>query len=553
MLTVRVSLGLLLLAALPAHAAELQPESSIRSVTVFPVGATIVRTADVALPVGPSTIIIDDLPAGIEPDSLKVEGAGSSNFAIASVETRYVSAGDAKNPEREALLREIREIEDRIAAVNDRIQALDGRRRFLERLIDVTPEGLGKGLAEGGSSIEQWAEAATAIGEGLAAVAEETRRAEIGRRIHEEALDVKRRALATLPAASDHFAVRVSVSADAAAGGTLMISYRTPYANWVPSYDAQLSIGEGGKDPSLAIVRRAEVSQATGENWEDVALTLSTARTLGGTAAPTLDTNIVTAWDAKAYAPPMPAAESTAVARPAPSPELADLIAGAPQQQAASHVEAAANFGDFRAEFIVPGAVSVATGEGARSMRIASTVVPARIEVKTIPMISDAAYLHAAFVPPEGAPFLPGKVALFRDGVFVGNGSVPLGRAGRELNLGFGMDDLVRVTRAALERTSGEQGILSKNRTESRSFRITVDNLHSFPVAITVLDRMPVAEDEKIQVSRISGATSPTAENVEDRRGVLAWNYTYEPGETREIIHGYQLSWPSDMQVFVDD
>ena len=157
--------------------------------------------------------------------------------------------------------------------------------------------------------------------------------------------------------------------------------------------------------------------------------------------------------------------------------------------------------------------------------------------------------MPAAFVPPEGAPFLPGTVSLFRDGTFVGTGELPFGRAGRELNLGFGIDDRVRVTRVALERETGEHGILSSRKTDKQRFKITVDNLHGQPMEIVVYDRIPYAEDENVVVTRLNDTTEPTTTDVDDRRGVFAWAYTYEPGETREILNGYEVSWPADRQI----
>lgn len=551
MLRIRLCLGAILLAVAPAAADELRPQSAIQSVIVYPQGAAVVRTAQVSLPGGASVVVIDDLPVGIEADSLKVDGRADRTIAIASVDTRYVPADEVKDPEREALVAEIQGIEDRLAAIDDRIGALDGRRRFLERLIETTPEGFGKALSEGATAIEQWTTAAVTIGDGLAAVADATRAARLAQRTLNETLDERRGALAELPQAEDHIAIRIALSTDAPATGALSISYRTPSASWLPTYDAQLSTGEAGGQPSLAIVRRAEVTQATGENWTNVALTLSTTRTVGGTAAPFLAANLISLFDGRDDA--LPDSEtSMALARPLSAPGLVgDLAANGAGQanEAAKYIEAAAIFGDFRAEYVVPGQVSVESGKGARSMQIATEKVAARIEVRAVPMLSDAAYLHAAFVPPEGAPMLAGKVALFRDGTFVGNGELPFGRAGRELNLGFGVDDRVRVTRVALDRETGEHGILSSRKTDTRRFKITIDNLHSQAIAITVLDRIPYAEDDNVAVTRPRDMSEPTVIDVDDRRGVLAWTYTYQPGESREILNGYEVSWPADRQV----
>jgi uncharacterized protein (TIGR02231 family) len=495
-------------------------------------------------------IVIDDLPTGIETDSITVEGTGANPFAIASVETRYVPADEANDPARERILAAIRDIEDRIATIDDRVGALEGRRAFLQRLIEATPDGFGNALSEGLGGVDQWAVAATTIGDGLGEVAEAMREARIEQRDLNETLDQRREELNALPAAHDRIAVRISVAADGPTAGSLSVSYRTPAASWVPTYDALLSTGESGGKPALTVVRRAEVTQATGEDWSDVAMTLSTTRTTAGTAAPFLDSSLVSIFDGYDYDYPQTEA-APAVSRPLPQPPLEGVpnALGGAADEAAKFIEAAADFGDFRAEYKVPGLVSVASGEGARAMRIATEQVVARIEVRAVPMLSDAAYLHAAFVPAEGAPILPGKVALFRDGTFVGNGEFPLGRVGRELNLGFGIDDRVRVTRVALDRETGQHGLLSSRKTDSRRFKITVDNLHNQAIKIAVYDRVPYAEDESVSIVRLDDMTEPTTVDVEDRRGVLAWTYTYEPGETREILNGYEVSWPADKQV----
>lgn len=550
---VRLCVAALVVGVAPAVAADIAATSAIQSVTVYPQGASVVRSADITLPAGASVVVLDDLPVGIETDSIKVEGHGAGGFAIASVETRTVGARDVVDPDRDRLQAEIRRLEDGVAAIEDRIGALDGRRQFLERLIEATPAGFGDALAQGVGGVDQWAAAATTIGDGLAQVAADMRAARLEQRGLTETLDKRRTELVALPAPSDRIAVRVSVAADAETTGTLTVSYRTPSASWVPAYDALLTTGENGTMPALTLVRRAEVTQATGEDWADVAMTLSTTRTAGGTAAPMLDSSLVTLFDFHDFSVTQQEADAMMAApRPMPAPSL-DMggqgLLGMPGD-AAKVIEASANFGDFRAEYMVPGRVSVASGEGARAIQIATEPFVARIEVRAVPMLSEAAYLHAAFVPAEGAPLLPGKVALFRDGTFVGNGDLPMGRAGRELNLGFGIDDRVRVTRVALDRETGQYGILmSSRKVDTSRFKITVDNLHSQPVDIVVYDRMPYAEDQTIAVERLRDTTEPTTQNVEDRRGVLAWSYTYQPGETREILNGYEVSWPADKQV----
>ena len=45
--------------------------------------------------------------------------------------------------------------------------------------------------------------------------------------------------------------------------------------------------------------------------------------------------------------------------------------------------------------------------------------------MRAVPRIDERAFLYAKLTVPRATPWLPGQVALFRDGTFVGNGRVP--------------------------------------------------------------------------------------------------------------------------------
>ncbi len=531
--------GFAVFAVSPALADDIRPESSITAVTVYPLGASIVRTVPVQLPAGASVVVIGDLPQGIETDSITVAGKADQPIEIGSVDSRPASA-DEVDPKRQAMIDAILGLQDKLDRIGGALGALDGRREFVEKLIAETPAGFGKALGQAGDDVARWRVAAETIGSELAAIAEARRALEIDARGIRGDLAAKKKALAALKPQHRHLSLRVAVNATAATTGVLTLTYREPGARWAPSYDAMLDTGEGDNGATLTLVRRAEVTQATGEDWTDVALTLSTARPAGGTAMPELASVLVhfrPAYDAVARPKAM-----REMAMPAPAAEIAG---GALADVPARIIEAAADFGDFHAAYLVPGRVTIESGVGARSVRIASETMPATLDVRAVPALTESAFLYAAVASKSDAPLLAGKVSLFRDGGFVGSGAIPFTNAGRTVDLGFGADDHVRVRRVALDRETGEHGILTSRHTDTRRYRISVENLHGKAMRITVLDRMPFAEDDKIVVARLDGSTEPTKVNVDDRRGVLAWTYTYSPGESREIDNAYEVSWPS--------
>jgi hypothetical protein len=82
-----------------------------------------------------------------------------------------------------------------------------------------------------------------------------------------------------------------------------------------------------------------------------------------------------------------------------------------------------------------------------------------------------------------------------------------------------------------------------------REFHTTVRNLHTQPMRVTVLDRVPFSENSAIVVEVLREITPPSELQVQDRRGVMAWSNLYAPLEQKEIRFGYRLKWPADKEV----
>jgi uncharacterized protein (TIGR02231 family) len=202
----------------------------------------------------------------------------------------------------------------------------------------------------------------------------------------------------------------------------------------------------------------------------------------------------------------------------------------------------------FQAVYGIAGRVTVLeTGETKRVQIDAMQLDPA-LMVRAVPKLQDKAYLYAKIATAPGSPLLPGQVSLFRDAVFVGIGRLPLLGPGEEHELGFGVDDSIRVKHAVAEEKRSETGIISTSKTEQRSYRITVKNLHERPIQLSVLDQIPVSQNADITVE-LTGKTAPTKRDVDSKRGVLAWEMKLAPAEERSIEFGYRATWPAAKKV----
>jgi uncharacterized protein (TIGR02231 family) len=525
-------------AAMPARAADIDAASAVDAVTVYPDGASVTRLITAELAPGDNTLVANDFPLTLDPSSLRVEGEAGAKLTIGAIDTRPPRAAPPVNlPELDKRIEALKDERGNLAGA---INAAAARRKFAERFAESSPAGLGeKGEAR---PIDEWRAAFAAVAEEVANADTAIRAAERKQRdIDREIARLEADRAAKPPAKLE---VRIDLAANAATRVTLRVTYSVRNARWLPLYDARLDTGAKDRKPALELVRRAEITQSTGEDWSNVALAVSTVRTARGGSAPDLNSLIV-----QYPQPPRSLAQGTvsdmAKLRSAPAPMAAESAA-----QRADEQQAAAEVGGFQVMFRIPGRVSVGAGEGARSLRVSTATIAPDLAIRSAPVRDPTAFLEASFKQGEDAPLLPGRVAIYRDGVFVGRGQMAAASKDETVRLGFGADDKVSIERAVVKRNEGSAGlIVTTSKTDERAFKTSVRNGHDFPIRIAIEDQLPVSENEDIVVDMLPSTTPPTATNVRDRRGVLEWAFEAKPGEARDIMFAWRVRWPKDKGV----
>lgn len=543
--------GLALMAALavtPVLAADIDVTSTVDAVTVYPDGASVTRVIALDVPAGDTTLVARDFPLTLDTSSLRVEGEGGAKLTIGAIDTK---------PPRPAPPANLSEIDKRIEALKDQhanlqgvIDAATARRKFAERFAEASPAGIGeKGEAR---PLTEWRAAFAAVGEEVASADTAIREAE--RKQREIDREVARLEQDRAVKPPNRLEVRIDLAAAAAGKATLRVTYAVRNARWTPLYDARLDTGAKDRKPALELVRRAEITQNTGEDWSNVALGVSTVRTARGGSAPELNTLVVQYPQAPK---PMAAGSVADLAMPSPAPRAMRQrqLTESPQSEAMAKVaaeeqQATAEVNGFQVTFKIPGRVSIGAAEGAKALRIASANIAPDLLVRAVPVIDSTAFLEASFKQSEDAPLLPGRVSIYRDGVFVGRGRMTAAGKDETVRLGFGADDKVRIERTVLKRNEGSAGlIVTTSKTDERAFKTTVRNGHDFALRVAIEDQLPVSENEEIQVEMLSSTTPPTTTGLRDKRGVLEWAFDARAGEVKDINFAWRIRWPKDKGV----
>jgi uncharacterized protein (TIGR02231 family) len=550
------AIAVVTLTATPLSAAEVPGTSAITAVTVFPRGAEVTRTAQLKVAQGEHVLVFKDLPAQALEGSIRVEGRSTGRLEIGSVDTRKVKVPRldpaTSQSERRKLELAIEKLDDERAVVAAEIKAAETQKRFIEALVAL-PGRPPAAPAPLGEKREEWGDIFSLIGTRLAEAEKARLAATVKVREFDRRIEDLEKALSTLaPVEDERTEVRVNVVAAAALEATLLVRYQVPSATWHSLYDARLTTGARNVAPGLVLIRRAAIQQRSGEDWRDVSLSLSTTRPSKGAAAPALSSLTVDyvpeLHTPRPLASPAPAGRSREAAAPQAAREEAATDKTEAKEVAIEEQRASVEATPFQAIFALPSKMTVLTTGEVKRTQIDEAKVEPTIVVRTVPRLQAQAYLYAKVTMPKTTAYLPGPISLFRDGTYVGTGQLPLLSPAQEHEIGFGADDSVRVRYATIEDKRGESGLISSSQTDTRSFRTTVKNLHERAIAISVLDHMPVSKQQDIKVE-LTGKTPPTRRDVDDKRGVLAWEATLQPDEERQIDFGFRISWPAGKRV----
>lgn len=256
-------------------------ESRVTEVEVFRSGARVVRRAPLPEGPWPGEVVVDGLPLALEDGTVRVSVSGTAG-------DRLPWPGDARvelvlPPEGEALLTkddaellalgdEVKRLEGRLALVGKEEARLEKVRPVLAPPFANRPPRPAPAAAWRGT-LDWLARRRGELLEERLTVADELREARerlgrVGRRIHDE----RARRDARADGLSKAVAVRLR-DGGGEASGEVVVEYQVPGAFWAPSYVVRVS--PHGQGASLAL--RALVAQRSGESWDGVRLSLSTA------------------------------------------------------------------------------------------------------------------------------------------------------------------------------------------------------------------------------------------------------------------------------------
>jgi uncharacterized protein (TIGR02231 family) len=530
--------------------------TTVTAVAVYPDRARVTRGGMATLEPGSHRLEVPELPLTLDPASVRVSARGTARARLLGVDVRrdfYVETPAGR----------VRELEGQVEALQDEMGGLDAQTALLKQEQAILGELAGqtetyaRGLAYG----KIGAAAQMALLDDLRSRAEGLNAALLDLAVRRRDLD---RRLQKLRGELDQLrgsrgrerytaVVEVEVtqagdgSTEPAGALSVELTYVLSGAGWQPLYDVRLLETDGRR--VLEVGYLAQVTQRTGEDWEDVALTLSTARPALAETLPELDP-----W----YVGPVYAQERRAAPRmmemaalAAPPTMEATLVGAEPKAKTlaedvgAEVVTATVETSGAAVTYQVPGTVTVPADGVPHKVAVAHFELMPELDYVTAPKLVEAAYRRARVTNDSPYTLLPGPANLFAGDEFVGTAELELVAPQGEIELYLGADDRIRVERELKQREVDKRFIGDKRRL-SYGYEITLENLLPAEAKVTLHDQIPVPRHEDIKVKLESARPKPTEQT---ELNLLDWELTLVPGEKQAVRFDFTVEHPRGMSL----
>jgi uncharacterized protein (TIGR02231 family) len=320
---------------------------------------------------------------------------------------------------------------------------------------------------------------------------------------------------------------------------SVFLSYVVPAAGWRPEYDLRWASTSGKKtgDGTVTLTVSGVITQASGEDWDDAELWLSTAKPRLGGEAPLPNPIWLNA-----------APETRGKTLVQQQEERAeDLGRGA---TGAVVVPEAASLEDGGKAFVLnlPRRVTVRADGRPYWFPVDDVSGKAMASLVAVPTLNGSVHRVVTFTNPAPYPLLAAPVHVFRGATFVGDEAVEYRAPGEPVELSLGVDDDVTIERVDL--LGGVRGspFLSGQQTIAHAMRTQLHNRSNEDVVVELREQIPVSKTSQVTVTLQADKTS-AAYALDAVRGHVTWRVALKKGLKDHRDLAFTIALPRDWTV----
>lgn len=196
---------------------------------------------------------------------------------------------------------------------------------------------------------------------------------------------------------------------------------------------------------------------------------------------------------------------------------------------------------DIEIPFSVPG-----NGKE-QSLDLKNQEIQAAYKYYCAPKLDTETYLLAEISNWEKLNLLSGKANITYDGTYIGESIINAKSTQKSLTLTLGSDKRVAVKREKLRDYSSTK-FLGNDVKQIFTYKLTVKNNQNKAINMVLKDQYPISTKKNIEVELLTKDTTTPTINVEDL-GVITWEETFQPGETKVYQISYSVKYPKNINL----
>ncbi len=546
-----VLIGVFLILFLSSYAEDIA-KSSVKKVVLFSDQAQVTRQALVKVKRGVNKIFLESTAFNVDENSLmaEVEGEGEIlGVQFTTVPLKEPSQENIKNIEER-----IKSLEREKRSLYSNIEVLDKKKQFLNSLIDFSNSQLPKEIVTNFPKTEDLRNILQFLGSSYEEI--NTKKQSLEEKIEDldRDIEVLRQQLASLAGSKTKIkrVIEVLFASKREQQINIEVSYIVRRAWWRPLYKINVL---PGKDINLVMFAR--IYQKTGENWDNVELTVSNVAPFEGHNLPKPQSRYLylrpqfrkfnegaTQGGGRAWL------KSLAVGSVDKS-TVAEEIKSKIAPEKASFVSSVRRRLSFSFEYTLPHKVTIKSKDKESTYPIFSKKIKG--EIYHYAVSSGTPYAFLVCKASSDSELLSGVLQIYHEGRYVGKAVLQEKKPGEDFLVNLGIDREVKIKREKIEDKKEEMffgKIERRNIVRKLTYRIIIENLKEKNVKIDFFDAVPVSKTDMITVKDVKMVPSPQEENYKDKKGVMLWELTLQPHQKKEVTVSYTVVYPKDKPLY---
>jgi len=523
-----------------AFAEQILP-SKIKEVTLFSGQALVKRQAIATVQTGLNELLIETESFRVDRDSVtaKVFGAGE----IFSVQFKEIPLKESPQEKIKVLKQKIKELEKSKNALSDKKMVLTKKASFLESIIDFSKTQIPEEIKTRFPKVEELDQILSFISSSYQKINNEKHALDASIKETQKKINVLKEELRALQRPHKNARKVIEILFNSKRVQTIRIEadYLTKNAHWQPLYKVSVPLTLSEIDLTMF----SKILQKTGEDWKQVALSISNVIPLSGARLPTLSS-----WILDFPRPLAKKREMDRLAYKASAPDaeaLEDTVGVAVAEEKATYVAAVRKKLPLSFEYKMPQPISIESRDKETVLPLFTKTLQGDFYYYAVPQQNALTFLVCEAQADK--ELLSGFLNVYFGGRYVGKTFLREKKSGEEFYLNLGADREVKVKREKVRDKIKETffGKIERDTvTRELAYKITLENIKDRSAKLKVLDSIPVSRTDKVVVKDLKLTPEPAEKNYLDREGVMVWEQSLASGEKQAIQIEFVITYPKD-------